>query len=104
LKKFELLPDDVIRTQLKALKGIGDWTVDIYLLHALRRTDIFPVGDLALVNSVKMVKQLSSATRDELLELSKKWKPYRSIATMLFWHYYIKKKNKDFALGASTSQ
>ena len=93
LKKFELLPDDVIRTQLKALKGIGDWTVDIYLLHALRRTDVFPVGDLALVNSVKMVKQLSSATRDELLELSKKWKPYRSIATMLFWHYYIKKKN-----------
>ena len=92
LKKFESLPDDDVRTELKALKGIGDWTVDIYLLHALRRTDIFPVGDLALVNSIKMVKQLSSATRDELLELSKKWKPYRSIATMLFWHYYIKKK------------
>ena len=93
LKKFEKLPDNVIRTELKALKGIGDWTVDIYLLHALRRTDIFPLGDLALVNSMKMVKQLSSATRDELLELSKKWKPYRSIATMLFWHYYIKRKD-----------
>ena len=92
LKKFEKLPDNVIRTELKALKGIGDWTVDIYLLHALRRADIFPLGDLALVNSMKMVKQLSSATRDELLELSKKWKPYRSIATMLFWHYYIKNK------------
>ena len=93
LRKFESLPDDVVRTKLKALKGIGDWTVDIYLLHALRRTDVFPVGDLALVNSIKMVKQISSITRDELLELSKKWKPYRSIATMLFWHYYIKKKN-----------
>ena len=93
LKKFEKLPDNVIRTELKALKGIGDWTVDIYLLHALRRADIFPLGDLALVNSMKMVKQLSSATRDELLELSKKWKPYRSIATMLFWHYYIKRKD-----------
>ena len=93
LEKFEKLPDDVIRTELKALKGIGDWTVDIYLLHALRRADIFPLGDLALVNSMKMVKQLSSATRDELLELSKKWKPYRSIATMLFWHYYIKRKD-----------
>ena len=92
LRKFESLPDDVVRTKLKALKGIGDWTVDIYLLHALRRTDVFPVGDLALVNSIKMVKQISSITRDELLELSKKWKPYRSIATMLFWHYYIKKK------------
>src|SRR5215213_3387698 len=85
LKKFESLPDDIVRTELKALKGIGDWTVDIYLLHALRRMDIFPIGDLALVNSIKMVKQLSSITRDELFELSKKWKPYRSIATMLFW-------------------
>ena len=93
LKKFESLPDDMVRTELKALKGIGDWTVDIYLLHALRRTDIFPIGDLALVNSIKMVKQLSSITKDELGELSKKWKPYRSITTMLFWHYYIKKKN-----------
>jgi DNA-3-methyladenine glycosylase II len=93
LKKFEGLPDDVVRTELKALKGIGDWTVDIYLLHALRRTDVFPVGDLALVNSIKMVKQLPTATKDEIIEMSAKWKPYRSIATMLFWHYYIKKKN-----------
>ena len=92
LKKFEALPDNIVRTELKALKGIGDWTVDIYLLHALRRADIFPIGDLALVNSIKMIKKLSSITKDELLELSKKWKPYRSIATMLFWHYYIKNK------------
>jgi DNA-3-methyladenine glycosylase II len=93
LKKFEALPDDVVRTELKALKGIGDWTVDIYLLHALRRLDVFPIGDLALVNAIKMVEGIQSATKEELLELSQKWKPYRSIATMLFWHYYIKKKN-----------
>jgi DNA-3-methyladenine glycosylase II len=93
LKKFEHLPDDVVRSELKALKGIGDWTVDIYLLHALRRRDIFPIGDLALVNSIKMIKQLSSITKEELLELSKKWQPYRSIATMLFWHHYIQKRN-----------
>lgn len=93
LKKFETLPDDVVRTELKALKGIGDWTVDIYLLHALRRTDVFPIGDLALVNSIKMIKQLPSATKEDLLKLSGIWKPYRSIATMLFWHYYIRKKN-----------
>jgi DNA-3-methyladenine glycosylase II len=93
LKKFEQLPDDIVRRELKALKGIGDWTVDIYLLHALRRTDIFPTSDLALVNSIKMVKQISLVTKEDLLDLSQKWKPYRSIATMLFWHYYIKKKN-----------
>ena len=93
LKKFELFPDDIVRTELKALKGIGDWTVDIYLLHALRRTDVFPAGDLALVNAIKMVNGIQAITKEELLELSKRWKPYRSIATMLFWHYYIKKKN-----------
>jgi DNA-3-methyladenine glycosylase II len=93
LKKFELFPDDIVRTELKALKGIGDWTVDIYLLHALRRTDVFPAGDLALVNAIKMVTGIQAITKEELLELSKRWKPYRSIATMLFWHYYIKKKN-----------
>lgn len=93
LKKFEELPDDVVRSELKALKGIGDWTVDIYLLHALRRLDIFPLGDLALVNSIKMVKQLPTVTKEEIVEMSVKWKPCRSIATMLFWHYYIKKKN-----------
>lgn len=93
LKKFEELPDDVVRSELKGLKGIGDWTVDIYLLHALRRLDIFPLGDLALVNSIKMVKQLPTVTKEEIVEMSVKWKPCRSIATMLFWHYYIKKKN-----------
>ena len=93
LKKFETLPDDVVRTKLKALKGLGDWTVDIYLLHALRRLDLFPIGDLALVNSIKMVKQIPLATKQDLLDLSRKWQPYRSIATMLLWHYYIKKKN-----------
>ena len=91
--KLKRLPVDEIRQNLKTIKGIGDWTVDIYLLHALRRTDVFPLGDLALVSSIKMVKQLSSATKEELLKMGKRWKPYRSIATMLFWHYYIKKKN-----------
>jgi DNA-3-methyladenine glycosylase II len=93
LKKFEEQPDDVVRTELKALKGIGDWTVDIYLLHALRRLDVFPIGDLALVNSIKMIKQLPTAAKEDLIKMSEKWKPDRSIATMLFWHYYIKKKN-----------
>ena len=93
LKAFENYDDAIVRTELKKLKGIGDWTVDIYLIHALQRTDIFPVGDLALVNAVKMLKQLPSITKEELLQLSEQWKPYRSIATMLFWHYYIKNKN-----------
>jgi DNA-3-methyladenine glycosylase II len=55
LEKLETEEDDVVREKLKKLKGIGDWTVDIYLLHALQRTNIFPLGDLALVKAVQMV-------------------------------------------------
>jgi DNA-3-methyladenine glycosylase II len=93
LRKLHHQPDEVVRHELKKLKGIGDWTVDIYLLHALRRTDIFPVGDLALLNAIKMVNGLDKLSKEEALDMAEAWKPYRSIATMLFWHYYIKKKN-----------
>ncbi len=93
LKAFTMLTDDKVREELKKLKGIGDWTVDIYLIHALQRTDVFPLGDLAMVNSMRMVKQLPSATKEELLQIAEPWRPYRSIATMMLWHYYIKKRN-----------
>jgi DNA-3-methyladenine glycosylase II len=92
LKKFEQEENETVRTQLKALKGIGDWTVDIYLIHALQRTDIFPIGDLALVNAVRIITG-EQFTKEEILMMAEKWKPYRSIATMILWHYYIKKKN-----------
>ena len=93
LKEFETKPDDVVRTVLKKIKGIGDWTVDIYLIHALQRTDIFPLGDLALINAIKMVKGFKEIKKEELLEMAEPLKPLRSMATMLYWHYYIKKKN-----------
>ena len=94
LKKLSAAPDDEIRAALKEIKGIGDWTVDVYLLFVLQRSDIFPLGDLAMVNALKEVKQLpKQAAREELLALAEAWRPHRSIATMLLWHYYIKTKN-----------
>ena len=93
LKKMSALDDAEIRQQLKTIKGIGDWTVDVYLLFALQRTDVFPLGDLAMVNALKEIKQLPVETSQEkLLSLAETWRPYRSIATMLFWHHYIQKR------------
>jgi DNA-3-methyladenine glycosylase II len=92
LRKFYFQEDNLVRESLMKLKGIGCWTADIYLLHALKRTNIFPIGDLALVNALKMVKGLSAMTQKELELLSQSWQPYRSMATMLLWHYYISKK------------
>jgi DNA-3-methyladenine glycosylase II len=92
LKLDELphLPDDAVRTQLVALKGIGNWTADVYLMFALQRADIFPIGDLAAVNALKRVKQLpAQTTREEMLEITEQWQPYRTLAAMLLWHYYL---------------
>jgi DNA-3-methyladenine glycosylase II len=94
LKKLTHLHEDEIRLQLKKIKGIGDWTVDVYLMHALQRTDLFPLGDIALVNSLKETKQLQPhITKDEMLAIAEPWRPYRTIAAMLLWHAYIKKRN-----------
>ena len=92
LKLFENREDELVRKELKELKGIGDWTVDIYLIHALQRADIFPIGDLALVNAVRIITG-EQLTKEEIISMAESWKPYRSIATMILWHYYIKKRN-----------
>ena len=93
LKKLSFQPDEKIRQELKCIKGIGDWTADIYLLFALQRTDIFPTRDLAMINAFKEIKQLKTlVTKGEIIVLSKNWQPHRSIATMLLWHYYIQKR------------
>ena len=93
LKKLSLVTDDEIRIILKEVKGIGDWTVDIYLIHALHRTDLFPLGDIALVNSLKEIKHLNkNATKAEMLAVADAWRPYRTIATMILWHAYIRKR------------
>lgn len=99
LQQFEFEKNEAIRTKLKKLKGIGDWTTDIYLIHALRRMDIFPIGDLAMVNALKEIKSLPSATtKEELIKLAEPWRPYRSIASMMLWHYYIQKRKLKLPL------
>jgi DNA-3-methyladenine glycosylase II len=60
-------------------------------MFALQRTDIFPIGDLAMVNALKEVKQLPAGTsKTDMLLLAEPWRPYRSIAAMMLWHHYLK--------------
>jgi len=93
LKKLGNASDEEIRALLKQVKGIGDWTVDVYLMHALQRSDLFPLGDIALVSSLKEVKQLHPGiTKEEMLAIAESWRPYRTIASMILWHAYIQKR------------
>jgi DNA-3-methyladenine glycosylase II len=90
LEELPHLPDEAVRAQLVALKGIGNWTADVYLMFALQRADIFPIGDLAAVNALKRVKQLpAGTTQEEMLKITEQWQPYRTLAAMLLWHYYL---------------
>lgn len=84
------LPDEAARAVLVALKGIGPWTADIYLLMALLRRDIWPHGDLALAVAVQHVKGLAARpSYAELSALAEQWKPWRAVAARMFWHYYL---------------
>lgn len=90
LEELPHLPDEAVRAQLVALKGIGNWTADVYLMFALQRADIFPIGDLAAVNALERVKQLpANITQEEMLQITEQWQPYRTLAAMLLWHYYL---------------
>ncbi|HEY4064719.1 MAG TPA: DNA-3-methyladenine glycosylase 2 family protein [Puia sp.] len=98
LPALEKLPDDQVRARLIRLKGIGNWTIDVYLMFVLQRADIFPIGDLAAVNALRRVKKLSKDTsKEHLLEVTNVWQPYRTVATMLLWHLYLSSPMREKA-------
>ncbi len=86
-------PDERIREELTKIKGIGHWTVDVYLMMALQRSDLFPTGDIALMKSIKEVKQLPAHTsKEEIIQLAESWRPQRTIAAFILWHAYLSKR------------
>src|SRR6266568_854333 len=84
------LDDDAARAALTSIKGIGPWTADVYLLMALRRPDVWPVGDLALQKAVRRVKRLRKHPSTARLEkIGEAWRPWRAVAARLLWHDYL---------------
>jgi DNA-3-methyladenine glycosylase II len=86
------LSEPDIRLKLTAIKGIGHWTADIYLMFCLQQKDIFPIGDIAVVNTVKELSGVQ--TVDEIRTLAESWRPLRSLATYFLWHYYLRKRGR----------
>ena len=82
--------DDDARTRLTELLGIGRWTADIYLLMALGRPDVWPVGDLALAGAMRRAKRLAALpTAAEQAAIAEPWRPWRAVAARLLWHAYL---------------
>lgn len=90
LAALENFSDAEAKHELKKIKGIGDWTADIYLLMAMCRADVMPKGDLALHVAWKKLKNLEHAPNsDEFQIIAEKWKPLRAVAARLLWHFYL---------------
>jgi DNA-3-methyladenine glycosylase II len=79
--------DHVLRSTLKTVKGIGDWTVDMYLLFGLARLDVFPVHDLALRRIMCEVYKVPQDDLRKLERISSHWKPYRSVGSWYLYKY-----------------
>lgn len=95
LRALEAADDDAARAALVRLAGIGRWTADIYLLMALRRPDIWPVGDIALERTVREVKRLRAHPSPARMErIAEAWRPHRSVAARMLWHHYLRRKRE----------
>lgn len=93
--------DEAARAALVALTGIGRWTADIYLLTALQRPDVWPAGDLALQTAVGEVLELGRRPGERaVVEIGERWRPWRSVAARLLWHYYLHAGRKAVSRGA----
>ena len=92
---LESLPNktaEQVRNELIKVKGIGNWTIDIYLMFCLQEPDLLPLGDIAVVNTMKELLDIHD--KDAMEKYAEKWSPYRSYATYLLWHHYLKKRNR----------
>jgi DNA-3-methyladenine glycosylase II len=83
-----------IRSRLIQIKGIGHWTIDMYLLMSLHFADIFPPGDLATIKAVYEIELVpSTSPKEEIINFMKKFSPFQSVATYILWHSYIERRN-----------
>lgn len=94
IDRLASMSDMGVTDHLTRLKGVGLWTVNIYLLMALLRPDIWPAGDLALINAISRLKSPDLAPDARAVErIGQRYRPYRSVATRLFWWYYLDGKS-----------
>jgi DNA-3-methyladenine glycosylase II len=91
-KSLSSKSSDEIRAELIKIKGIGNWTIDVYLMFSLQSTDVLPLGDVAIVNTMKELLNLHDKL--EMEDYAKLWSPYRTMASFLLWHHYLQKRGR----------
>jgi DNA-3-methyladenine glycosylase II len=98
LERLRTMADDDARAHLTAVKGIGPWTADIYLMASLGRADIWPVGDVGLQAALHRALNLRKRPNEKQMEKhAKLWRPWRTVAARMFWIHedLIRKEKRD---------
>lgn len=85
-RTFRAMADEEVIAALTSIKGVGDWSAHMFLIFALNRLDVFPIGDLSLRRTMMARYRLRRNTRPERLErIAEKWRPYRTVGTLYIW-------------------
>ena len=102
LSALDHAPEEVIHAELTALKGIGPWTADIYIMFSLARADAWSPADLALQHAVKDALLLAELpSLQQMNEVAEAWRPWRGVAARLLWSYYaLRRKSAASPLGS----
>ena len=82
---FQKLDENQIKDELIKIKGIGKWTIEMYLIFIKGSQNIFSMGDLALINSIKINYKINNLKKDSLKHLIDSWSPYKTVASLLLW-------------------
>ena len=82
---FEYMTDEEVIDYLTSIKGVGEWTAQMFLIFNLFRENVFSPKDLALINSIKKNYSISLLDKIELEKLINQWSPYNTIACLLLW-------------------
>lgn len=86
LDELHQLSDEEVMEALTAVKGVGRWTAEVFLVFRLGRLDVFPADDLGLVRAVQQVYGLrKKPSRERLMQIAEPWRPYRSVAAWYLW-------------------
>ena len=84
-RKFHTLSDQKIIDELVAVRGIGRWTAEMFLMFSLGREDVFPADDLGIKRAIQKIYGVQDVSQKNLDKFSKRWSPYRSYASLYLW-------------------
>jgi len=85
LDTFEEADEETIIENLTKVKGIGIWSAEMFLMFALAKPDVFSAGDLGLKNAMIKLYGLKNPSKEKLLKIAEKWRPYRTYACRILW-------------------